>query len=393
MFEKSIKISLVFLFALGLSFSGMAQGIEFFHGTWPEALQKAKEEGRMIFVDANTSWCGPCRRMAKNVFTQEKVGDFFNSRFINMKVDMEKGDIDFRKAFHVRAYPTLFFIDENGQVVKKKVGGQQAESLIKLGQEALALYDNIDDMNDLFEQGKRDAAFLRKYVKALNNAGKPTAKAVNIYLRRQKDLSTPENLLFIFDAVQSADSKAFDLLIEHRKDIEKIKSPKAVKDLIKRACKQTVKTAIEFQDENLLKEAKSKMKKHYPEMAKPFKYQADLSYFAATKNEAEYLKCAKKYAKKIVKKNAFEQHKLATDVYSAFPASPKATKLAEELAEKAAQTGGLWEYYFTYAQLLAKNNKKKEAIQTGEKALEIAQTQKAPIGRIRMFLSKLKAER
>ena len=57
-------------------------GIQFFTGTWDEALEKAKEENKLIFLDAYASWCGPCKRMSKSVFTDEKVGEFFNANFI-----------------------------------------------------------------------------------------------------------------------------------------------------------------------------------------------------------------------------------------------------------------------------------------------------------------------
>jgi len=383
-----ILLSFVALFAT----SSFAQGIEFFHGTWKEAVELAKQNDKLIFVDANTSWCGPCKRMAANVFTQEKVGDFFNGRFINMKIDMEKGDVDFRAKYSVRAYPTLLFINGEGEIIKKKVGGQRADGLIKLGREALSLYENVDEMDELFAQGKNDATFLRKYVKALNNAGKPSAKAANQYLRAQKDLTTKENLLFIYDAVNSADSRVFDLLIKHRAAIEELKSKKEVNKLIKSACNKTVETAIEFQDANLLAEAKSKMKANNPAEAKEFGYLADMKYYAATRDSEKYLKAAKKYAKKIVKKDASKQNKLAMDIYKAFPKDAKALDLATSLAKKSANTGGLWEYYFAYAQLLAEAKDYPKAIEVGEKAFEMAKAKNVSSGRIYQFLKLIKSK-
>ncbi len=385
-----------FLILLGflvfLTSSSFAQGIEFFHGTWKEAIELAQKEDKLIFVDANTSWCGPCRRMAANVFTQQKVGDFYNGRFINMKIDMEKGDVDFRAKYNVSAYPTLLFVNAEGEIIKKKVGGQRADGLIKLGREALALFDNVDEMDELFAQGKDDASFLRKYVKALNNAGKPSAKAANQYLRAQKDLTTKENLLFIYNAVANADSKVFDLLIKHRAAIEALKSKKEVNKLIKTACNKTVMTAIEFQDEGLLAEAKTKMKAHDPADAKAFGYLADMKYFAALKMPEKYLKAAKKYAKKIVKKDASKQNALAMDIYKAFPKDKKTLDLAISLAQKSSKTGGLWEYYFTHAQLLAAAKDYTKAIEVGEKAFEMAKAKNVSSHPILQFLKMVKAK-
>ena len=85
-----MRFSIIVLFLFTSFFQLKAQGIEFFKGTWEEALAEASAKEKLIFVDAYAVWCGPCKRMAKNVFTQDKVGEFFNKNFVNMKIDMEK---------------------------------------------------------------------------------------------------------------------------------------------------------------------------------------------------------------------------------------------------------------------------------------------------------------
>ncbi|GAH00631.1 unnamed protein product, partial [marine sediment metagenome] len=68
------------------------QGINFNVHSFEEAIKTAKAENKLIFVDAYTTWCGPCKWMSKNVFTEGKVGDYFNESFVNVKIDMEKGE-------------------------------------------------------------------------------------------------------------------------------------------------------------------------------------------------------------------------------------------------------------------------------------------------------------
>jgi len=109
-----------------LSFQSYGQGIEFFDGTWKEALAQAEKEDKIVFVDAYAQWCGPCKRMAKNEFTKTEVGDFFNKNFINLKLDMEIADgMSFGAKYPVSAFPTLFFLTPDGEIVKKITGGQQ----------------------------------------------------------------------------------------------------------------------------------------------------------------------------------------------------------------------------------------------------------------------------
>ena len=43
-----------------------------------KALEKAKGEGKMVFIDCYTSWCGPCKIMAKEVLPLKEVGNFLN---------------------------------------------------------------------------------------------------------------------------------------------------------------------------------------------------------------------------------------------------------------------------------------------------------------------------
>ena len=82
-----MKIKLFFILLLtGMGISVFAQnegqeGIVFMENQpWSEVLQKAKEQNRLIFMDCYTVWCGPCKGLAKDIFPQKKVGDFFNAR-------------------------------------------------------------------------------------------------------------------------------------------------------------------------------------------------------------------------------------------------------------------------------------------------------------------------
>lgn len=109
-------------------------GIQFTNASWAQILKKAKAEKKVIFLDAYASWCGPCKVLQKNVFTRKEVGDYFNKQFINVKMDMEKGEGPaLAQRYPLEAYPTLLFIDGDGRVLKKVVGVQSPENLIAIG--------------------------------------------------------------------------------------------------------------------------------------------------------------------------------------------------------------------------------------------------------------------
>lgn len=109
-----------------------ATGITFLQQpVFDDVLSRAKSEGKRIFIDCYTSWCGPCRLMASNVFTQQEVGEYFNAHFVNVKYNMEKGEaVSLGRKYEVNAYPTLLILDSDGTLLNRHTGALTAEDLI-----------------------------------------------------------------------------------------------------------------------------------------------------------------------------------------------------------------------------------------------------------------------
>ncbi|MFM9948506.1 MAG: thioredoxin family protein [Saprospiraceae bacterium] len=389
-----MRLTMLLFFAIGSMLRLQGQGMEFFHGTWAEALEEAKKQDRIIFVDAYAVWCGPCKMMAQNVFPDEKVGAFYNRNFINLKLDMEKGEgLEFRKTYPVAAFPTLFYIDADGKVVQQVRGAKDVNGFLDLGQKVMAKADRSGQYAAEYEKGSRDPELVLKYVQALNKAGKPSLQISNEYLRGQKDLTTPQNLNFILEAAVVADSKVFDLLIEHRAKIAKLNSEAAVKTRILQACEATVLKAIEFRNRELLAEAIGKMKKNYAEKGVAFSAKAEMDYSLQAGEVKEYLAAVKTYTGQAPGNQPDELAKVALTITNNFHSDEKAMKQAENYAKQAAEAGaGNYEHYFTYANILAKNGKKEEAIKAAEKSLELAQVKGVAASRmVQTFIERLKA--
>ena len=372
-----MKSILVILFAL-LNFGVFAQdGIDFFAGSWEEALAEAKAQDKIIFMDAYAVWCGPCKRMAATVFTDKRVGSFYNDKFINLKVDMEKGEgKKLQQKYRVSAYPTLLYIDYTGKVVQRVKGARDAEAFIALGKTALTKVDRSEEYAIEYEKGNRDPDLVYKYIKALNNAAKPSAKIANDYLNKQKDPTTEDNLKIILEATVNADSRIFKYLIQYRKQIAALTSPELVNEKIQQACNNTVLRAIEYEDEGLLEEAKDKMKAHFPEQAKSFALQKDMEFCLGMHDKEAYLNACNQYVKKGIKDKPEELNELALSIRRNFTEDPKAMQQAEEISAKAAKSNTDFKYYLTYARILDENGKKSEAMKAMENCLRLTEKEK-----------------
>lgn len=355
-----------------------AQGIQFFEGTWKEALDKANKEDKLLFVDAFAQWCGPCKAMAKNVFTKQEVGDFFNKNFINLKLDMESTDgRSFESKYTVSAYPTLFFIDGKGKIIKKLVGAQQAEALINHGKDAIKNNDTSIDLAKLYEEGNREIGFMTKYVKALNVAGKPSMKIANDYLNSNPNITESEKLLFIFEAASEADSKLFEEMTNHKNKIIGLVGKEAFEEKIKIACKATVNKSVEFETKELLDEAISKANNLLADPAQ-FQYTSLMYYHQSFNQKEEYIKAAESLASKVGKKDEKTLKYVIEDMCKNYKDDAKVIEKAVDYAEDLYAMNGSFDNLFIYCKLLSDHDELDKAIKIAEAKIEDAKKTESP---------------
>lgn len=162
-----MKIFILLCVAFVSGLSANAQGIVFSNVSFEEALEKAQQEGKQIFVDVYTSWCGPCKMMAKNVFTQQKVGEYYNEHFVCLKLDAEKeAQHDFFKSYKAAAYPSSFWLDAQGGLLDTHTGMLEADAFIQYGKEAgkSNLNARLEEGRKRWESGERSLELVNDYV-------------------------------------------------------------------------------------------------------------------------------------------------------------------------------------------------------------------------------------
>ena len=244
------KIKSILFVIIGLSFfisNSFAQssshdeknaGISFDYSSWADVLKKSKSENKLIFIDAYTTWCGPCKIMARNVFTDAEVGTFFNQNFINVKLDMEKEPgLSLKSKLSVTAYPTLIFIDANEIIEHKAVGALSKADFLKFGNEVLGGAMKLSDYNKAYQQkGIVDFEFLTNYLEMLSSAGE-NAKLKDVVLRYFNELESAkllsqENWDLFKTYIHNTDNKAFRYVLDQRKAFETAYDAKEVGEKI-----------------------------------------------------------------------------------------------------------------------------------------------------------------
>lgn len=320
MFINHFVASSLLIVALAPALS--AQGIQFFEGSWADAKAKAAKENKHIFVDAYATWCGPCKMLAKDVFPQAEVGTFFNEKFVNVKIDVEKGEgVQFAADYSVTAMPTLFYFAPNGELVHKTLGGSQADDLLANAAKALdpnaQLYSNVAR----FRKGEKGQEFLTKLILSLNEVGDAqTANEVFKALWSPLNLeqrSNPDVFDLAYLVRDSYSSEVFNYIVANRKAFDANNPAGYVDIYIEGIIENSVHLIAENPNTDPAKDFKPfnvSVKKHLPKRAKY--YQAKLDYLYHFGKDAKS-KDALKYQKTYLDKHsddAMELNEMAWNI-------------------------------------------------------------------------------
>lgn len=153
--KSSFALLLVsFLFVGSISFSPVPEGAVKWL-TFEQAVQKSKTEKRPIFIDVYTDWCGWCKVMDRETFSEPVVAKMLNEKFYAVKLDAEqKEDIVFNgntykfipsgaKGYHQLAaallnnqlsYPTVVFLADDFSMIQPLAGYRKAPEFHKIAQ-------------------------------------------------------------------------------------------------------------------------------------------------------------------------------------------------------------------------------------------------------------------
>lgn len=220
--RKFLLFTLCALFSLGSVAQTKSEGVNWEHGTLAEALNKAKTNKKgpkLVFLDCFTTWCGPCKYMTNNVFPTKEAGSYFNKNFVNIKIDMEKGEgVDIAKKYGVAAYPTFLILDENGNEIGRVVGGGEIAPFIEKVEAAKDIKNSPQYVKQAYEADKTKdnaVAYLKALESSYMNAEMGKFFAENLSVLNPKDILS-QSMWKYFSRNLSSDPKFFNFMIDNK---------------------------------------------------------------------------------------------------------------------------------------------------------------------------------
>ncbi|MBL8003055.1 MAG: thioredoxin family protein [Flavobacteriales bacterium] len=126
--------------------------------TFDQAMAAAKKDGKPLFIDVYTQWCGPCKMLSGRTFMDDQLAAYVNEHFHAVKFDAEgnekvtyKGKSYGNPNFNPQAvggrngthdltmliapvegrvaYPTIVYMDKDGNVLAPVQGFMTPEQM------------------------------------------------------------------------------------------------------------------------------------------------------------------------------------------------------------------------------------------------------------------------
>ncbi|WP_415328390.1 thioredoxin family protein [Chryseobacterium sp. MMS23-Vi53] len=345
------------LFILSSVIAFAQEAIQFQDMPFKDLVAKAKKENKIVFIDAYASWCGPCKMMEKNVFTQKSVGDYFNSSFVNARFDMEKGEgREIAAKYGVRSYPTYLFLNGDGELVSQNFGYMEESMFLTMAQDVNSPNNKKGSLKERFAKGEKDPEFLINIMKLNSSSDFNFAKqASERYFENKKkteEFSKDDVGLLLF-FLKSTDDKNYKVFADRKAEIIKFLPEETYKEFdnqikLAKVVEQSIdQTNKRINDDYFMKIAEPLVGKHDAEVKLN---QTKLSFYEQNANFPEYEKAALAYYKN---SEAFEPNELlkAAWVFSEHVKTVSSLKKAAEWAEKSVMRGETSENTFILAKL------------------------------------------
>lgn len=373
--------------------SQQKDGIQFFVGTWDQAIEIAFLMKKPIFVNVYKDYLPACKKMQKEVFNDYRIAKQYERSFVNYKVNVHsETGVNFMKEYGIREYPALLYFDYKGNLKAKEFGLKTPQQFSALGNEIAnkvrmevrvvsnasyslpEMYTNYLDQKIQYDNGARHPDFLHDYALQLKKFNDPYEGVVDEYLQQvgASAITVTKNLKFTYAFADNIDTKSFELLLKNKRYyIGQYGSDKVNKKL-RSAIRTSIITAANNKDRRTFNRAIEAINMAKLPDSDEFAVAMMATYYESVSDWSSYSSVIIDF---IEKQNRLNTPQVLNDASWKFAMNiedksklSKAEKWMEE-ALKAESNNA--EFKETYAAVLYRLGKKSKAMKEAETAVEL----------------------
>ncbi len=370
---KITSVLLVLLFLMTAA-TGAAQGIRFEQGTFEEAQAKAKQEHKMLMLVVCADWLEVCEIMQNDIFPEAEIGDAFNPHFVAWRLDAKEIEGNpFFGGVRILSLPEFIFFDAKGGPQYREKKFKDHDEMLAMAKAALNPQNYLDRMVEEYKAGKREAAFVQRYIVEMDAAGHDMREPSKAYLSKisREALLETQNWIIATIGVQQVTDGEFQYVLEKKAAFEKQYGESAVNEFIVSIYRNSLAEAVAQQNLKLLGTCQAVVRKVMgTEEAKPVILQDELTYHAGGKNWAAYTQLATELFSNYQLEDAGLYNDVAWNLHEHVTQADALTN-AEGWALRSTQLASAYWNLHTLAALQLKNGKPKEALGNAQKALAL----------------------
>ncbi|MBK0368204.1 thioredoxin family protein [Flavobacterium agrisoli] len=201
--------------------------------TFEEALNQSKTNQKPIFLMLYADWCPHCNTMKSNTFSDPKVMEYLNEKFVCVwkNIESEEGK-KLKEKFQTNGLPIFLYLDSNQNVLYSVKGEMNTKQFITETSYALNPKLQLPFLKNQFleDQSNPEKCLLYLQILLKGNDRKSLSEPAHLYLKTQKDteLLTEINWRIISFGVSDIESTEFQYVLNHKKEFEKLTSESRV---------------------------------------------------------------------------------------------------------------------------------------------------------------------
>lgn len=380
-FLTALIMSAVVVYADGVKFTTIT--------TWNEALELAKKANKPIFLDAYTDWCGWCKVMDKETFSDEKVAAFMNANFVNVKMEMETGEgIDVAMKYRISAFPTFKVFAVDGSPTYTVMGYQEPKEWLKTLEmmtdpsKAQTAKGISPQLRLSFPEWHRGAYLKGKNKKIAD------AKTVQTWFDEQQDKYSEVAWCVITRYQLTEAQQAW--ILEHESEYRALYGDE-FDQIVQKHAQTVFNAAVEKKDKSLLEKASDLFTKTVPTEAESMRERLRAMYYNRTSDWKQLGDAVDKMSQ-TADASAASINEFAWNMYEKCEDNPSLVKAADAMRRTTKDLeASQWAFVDTYAALLYKTGQYDIAEEQALRAIEMGKESKADVSETEELLKKIRA--